>query len=317
MPKPSVCIVSPARQADNNGNWRTADRWKTHLQPMTDVEVVQQWDGQPADVLIALHARRSAPSIEGFSQAWPDRPIVLVLTGTDIYRDIDVDATARRSLHLADRLVGLQPMVLQRLDPALRAKLRVVVQGAEPLARPRASAAACFVAVGHLRAEKDPLTLIRAVRRLPAGMQVLHIGAALDEAFADQARALMVERPGYRWCGAMDHMQVREQIATATALVHMSRLEGGANVVIEAVVSGTPVLASRIDGNVGLLGEAYGGYFPVGDDEVLAALMNRCVVEPTFTASLAEECAVLAPQYTAAAERERVQRMLAECLRPA
>ncbi|WP_310260357.1 selenoneine biosynthesis selenosugar synthase SenB [Roseateles saccharophilus] len=309
-----MCIVSPARQADNNGNWRTADRWKAHLQPVADVEVRQAWDGQPVDMLIALHARRSAPSIERFHQIMPGRPIVLVLTGTDVYRDIDADPEAQRSLVLADRIICLQPLALRRLDAPLQAKAISVVQGAEPLRNTRADGPARFVAVGHLRAEKDPLTLMRAVRRLPRGVEVLHIGAALDESFAAAAQATMRDCPDYRWTGAMDHQLVREKVASATALVHMSRLEGGANVVIEAIVSATPVLASHIDGNVGLLGEGYGGYFPVGDDEALAALMLRCVPQPDLVASLAAQCALLAPEYTAAAEGERLRALVTGCL---
>lgn len=314
MPKSSVCIVSPARQADNNGNWRTADRWKQHLLPTADVAVLQEWDGQPNDVLIALHARRSAPSIERFRRLMPGRPILLVLTGTDVYRDIETDPEAQRSLASADRIVCLQPLALQKLAGPIRGKATSVIQGAEPVPGSRERESARFVAVGHLRAEKDPLTLMRAVRRLPSGVEVLHIGAALDESFAVAARQTMLVCPGYRWTGAMEHHLVREQLARATALVHMSRLEGGANVVIEAIVSGTPVLASRIDGNVGLLGEDYGGYFPVGDDQALAALISRCVAQPDFTAALATQVSRFAPAFTAAAEGQRLRDLVAELL---
>lgn len=315
MLKPSVCIVSPARRADNNGNWHTAERWLAHLAPVADVMVVPEWTGQAVDVLIALHARRSAASIERFHEARPGRPIILVLTGTDVYRDIDVDPAAQRSLQLAHRLVGLQPRIAERLDAHLRDKVRIVVQGAEPMRRPHVAAPAHFVAVGHLRAEKDPLTLMRAVRRLPPGAQVLHVGGALDESLAAEARTLMTDFPNYRWAGAVPHDEARLHIATATALVHMSRLEGGANVVIEAIVSGTPVLASRIDGNVGLLGEGYCGYFPVGDDKALAELMTRGMKELHYLAALAAQCAPLAAAYTLEAERARVQGLLSDCLK--
>lgn len=314
MPRPSVCIVSPARQADNNGNWHTAERWQAHLTPIADVQVAKQWDGQPADILIALHARRSATSIERFHRLMPGQPIVLVLTGTDVYRDIDTDEDARRSLALADRIVGLQPLALTRLEPAVQAKATALVQGADTVLHPGPRDAARFVAVGHLRAEKDPLTLMRAVRRLPADVRVLHVGAALEQSFAVAAEALMRDCPNYTWVGAKDHPWVREHVAKATALVHMSRLEGGANVIIEAVVSGTPVLASHIDGNVGLLGEDYGGYFAVGDDEALAALMSRCVGEPEYAASLADCCRLLAPQLTSEAEAQRVRSLVGACL---
>jgi len=307
----AVCIVLPARPIDNNGNWRTAERWKAHLDAVADVEVRQEWDGEPADVLVALHARRSAASIDRFHRMFPARPIVLVLTGTDVYRDIAVDADAQRALARASCLVGLQPCALEMLDAQALTKAQVIVQGAEAIAHaPAANGAATFVAVGHLRDEKDPVTLMRAVRQLPTHVRVLHIGAGLDEALAQEARALMHEAPNYQWAGALPHAQVRQHIAAATALVHMSRLEGGANVVIEAIVSGTPVLASRIGGNVGLLGAGYGGYFPVGDDRALAALMRRGVDDPAFVAMLAAQCAALAPRYTLAAECRAVRALL-------
>lgn len=77
----------------------------------------------------------------------------------------------------------------------------------------------------------------------------------------------------------------------AHVLVHPSRMEGGAHVVIEAVLSGTPVLASRIDGNVGLLGKDYAGYFPVGDAGGLAALLQLVRDEPSLLTSLPEQSA--------------------------
>lgn len=303
--------MSPARASDNNGNWHTAERWKAHLDPVAAVRVVQHWDGESAELLIALHARKSAAEIARFHEADPERPVALVLTGTDLYRDLAVDATAHRSLALAQRLVCLQPLAMDALDAPCRAKACVIVQGAEPtpnLWRPGSRAP--FVAVGHLRAEKDPQTLFRAVRRLPAGIEVMHIGASLDEALASEAALLGQERPSYRWLGAQPHADTRRRMAEATALVHMSRLEGGANVVIEAITSGTPVLASRIDGNVGLLGDDYPGYFPVGDAAALAQLMQRCMAIDAFRAELASHCATLAPRYTPAAECAAVRRLL-------
>ena len=85
------------------------------------IGIAQHWAGEPCDVLIALHARRSAPSIAAWAEAHPDRPLVVVLTGTDLYRDIRTDASARRSLQLATRLVVLQEQGLLELQPALRA----------------------------------------------------------------------------------------------------------------------------------------------------------------------------------------------------
>ncbi len=310
LAKPNVFIVSPAGAEANNGNWHTAARWMEFLQPVVDARVALAWNGEPADALIALHARRSAESIARFRASHPRRGLALVLTGTDLYRDIDSDASAQHSLECASHLVLLQDEALQRLAPHHCTKARVIVQSApQRAAQSRAGQGTRFVAVGHLRDEKDPLTLMHAARLLhdDAGLRIEHIGGALDESLAAAARQTLAECPGYRWLGALPHSETRDTIAAAHALVHTSRIEGGANVVIEAVCSGVPAIASRIDGNVGLLGRGYAGYFPVGDAQALAAAMRRFAHEPAFAAELAAQCAARAPLFTPAAEAAAVR----------
>ncbi|HEY2561030.1 MAG TPA: selenoneine biosynthesis selenosugar synthase SenB [Caldimonas sp.] len=316
VPTPRVCIVSPALAGANNGNWHTAARWQRFLEPIADVEVVAAMDGT-ADLLIALHARRSAPEIKRWREHRPEAPLVLVLTGTDLYRDLDLDADARHSLECASRIIVLQEAALRRLDAASRAKTVVIVQSASSLRVRRSQRDAEFVAVGHLRDEKDPATLLRAARLLAQDGDpptIAHVGAALDERLATAARATMAACPAYRWLGALDHAAARRTIARARALVHPSRMEGGANVVIEAVRSGVPVLASRIDGNVGLLGDDYEGYFRVGDAVALAALMRRFRRDAAFAGRLHAQCAAREPLFLPAVERRAVRSLVAGLL---
>lgn len=313
MTQPRVCIVSPASATSNNGNWHTAARWQRFLAPQVQVELLQDWHGQPADLMVALHARRSAASVEAYAQAHPGRPIVLVLTGTDVYRDLETDAQAQHAVECASRLVVLQAEALRRLTPAARAKAEVIVQSATSVRRHDASRRHIdLVAVGHLRAEKDPLTLMAAVQRLPAGLplRVLHIGGALDPALGAAAQRTMATCPRYRWLGPLPRPAARRWIARARALVHMSRMEGGANVVIEAIRSQVPVLASRIDGNVGLLGADYAGYFPVGDAAALAALIERFCTDAALRERLAAQCDALAPKFAPAVEAARVRELV-------
>ena len=318
MRPPRVCIVTPALAEANNGNWHTAARWQRFLAPVAEVAVVQRWADDPVDALIALHARRSADSIERFHAAHPDRPLALVLTGTDLYRDLEQgDASAQHALQCASHVVALQDEALRRLDDATRARARVIVQSATRVRRADASGRHVdLVAVGHLRDEKDPLTLMRAVRRLPddSPIRVTHIGRPLDESLAEAARRTMAECPRYRWIPGLPAAATRRWIARARALVHMSRMEGGANVVIEAVRSGVPVLASRIDGNLGLLGRGYEGCFEPGDDAALAALMQRLADDAAFAQRLAAQCAAQEPRFSPAAERAAVRRLLADML---
>ena len=277
-----VVIVSPALADANNGNWQTARRWQRMLASACAVRIVKQWpDAQAGDdaVMLALHARRSATSIAAWCQAKGNHGLAVVLTGTDLYRDIQEDAAARTSLQLARRLVVLQERGALALPKELRSKVCVIYASAAPrrgLAKsPRRLRA---VMVGHLRAEKSPDTLYAAMPLLAGrpDIRVDHIGAGLDAALEGQARATMAASPNYRWLGSLPHQSTRNRIQRAHLLIHCSRMEGGAHVVMEAVMSGTPVLASRIDGNVGMLGEAYAGYFPWGDAGALADLLIAC-----------------------------------------
>jgi putative glycosyltransferase (TIGR04348 family) len=315
MLKPSLCLVTPALAAANNGNWQTARRWSRWLADDYRVRVVDRWDGEPAQALIALHARRSAPSIAAWSQACPRRGLMVVLTGTDLYRDILGDAAAQASLEMARRLVVLHELAPLDLPERFRAKCRVCFQSTTPRrALQKARRRFRCVMVGHLRDEKSPQTYFDAARRLAPRHDILldHIGAPLDAALGAQAQTLQGELPHYRWLGALPHGETRAHMQRAHVLVHPSRMEGGAHAVMEAVCSGTPVLASRIPGNVGMLGADYGGYFDAGDGAALAALIARCRDEPAMLARLMAQCAARAPLFDPQRERATLRRLLAE-----
>lgn len=315
--KRRLCLVTPALASANNGNWQTAQRWARMLAVDYEVQLVQQWDGSAADAMLALHARRSAASIAAWAAAGPRGPLVVVLTGTDLYRDIHVDASAQRSLALADRLLVLHEGAPADLPAEHRAKCVVCLQssvGRRALTKTSQHLRALMV--GHLRPEKDPATYFEAARRLAVRADILldHIGAPLDAALGEQARALDAAQPHYRWLGAQPHDATLARIQRAHVLVHASRMEGGAHVVLEAVRSGTPVLASRIPGNVGMLGRDYRGYFDPGDAAGLCALLLRCRDDRAMLAALQAQCAARAPLFDPARERATLRRLLAELL---
>jgi glycosyltransferase involved in cell wall biosynthesis len=170
--------------------------------------------------------------------------------------------------------------------------------------------------VGHLRDEKLPQTLFAAAKLIHPAEHILidHIGAPLDEALAEQARATAHTCTHYRWLGALPHETTRRRIQAAHVLVHCSRMEGGAHVVMEAVCSGTPVLASRIDGNVGMLGADYEGYFAVDDAPALAALLRRAHHEPDFLNHLHTQCALRASLFAPQAERQALHQLVQDLL---
>ena len=239
------------------------------------------------DLLVAVHAWRSAASVAAFRGRHPSRPLVVLMSGTDLYRyqHSHPEETAA-SMAAADRLVGLHDLVAADLPPRFQAKLRIIHQSALPLSAPRNPSRRTFdvCVVGHLREEKDPFRAAHAARLAPGAsrLRVIHLGKPHDAAHARRARAEMVRNPRYVWRGETPRWQVRRIFARCHAMVISSVMEGGANVVSEAVVAGVPVIASDISGNVGLLGPDHPARYPVGDTEALAALLHRAEVEPGF-----------------------------------
>ena len=315
-----IALVTPAGARTRNGNRHTALRWAAFLRRAGHrVSVSLAWDGAPCDLLLALHARRSHDAVARYRAAHPRGALAVALTGTDLYRDLPGSADARRSLALADRLIVLQDEALRRLAPALRRKTHVVYQSAAPRARRQPPVGVFRVAViGHLREEKDPFRAAAALARLPrdAAVEVVHVGAALKGGMEREARRRMRGEPRYRWLGGLPHARALAWLARSHLLVVSSRMEGGANVIAEAARIGTPVLASRVPGNIGMLGRGYPGYFPLGDERALARLMARAAREPEFYRRLRRALAARSHLFAPAAERAALVHALRGLTRP-
>lgn len=302
-----IVIVTPAGAGTRNGNRHTALRWAAFLRRAGHrVSVSVTWDGRPCDLLLALHARRSHDSIARYRRDHPGGALCVVLTGTDLYRDLPGSREARRSLEFADRLIVLQDEALRRLSPRLRRKARVVYQSAAPNLRRKPPKRVFRVAIiGHLREEKDPFRAAAALERLPRDLPVelVHLGAALAPGMEREARRRMRQEPRYRWLGGVPHARALGWLARSHALVVSSIMEGGANVVAEAARIGTPVLASRVAGNIGMLGRGYPGYFALGSERALARLMARAYGDRVFYRALRRALAARRALFSPSAER--------------
>ena len=312
-----IYLVTPAPPRSRKGNRVTALRWARILRDLGHrVRVVQEYAGQPCDLMVALHARRSFDSIQRFHRTHPANPLIVALTGTDLYGDLQTDASAQRALEMATRLIVLQSAALDALPTNMRGKAYVIHQSVRaPARKPRRRPDVFEVCVlGHLREVKDPFRAAEAVRLLPASshITVLHAGAALDEQMADHARREAASNPRYQWLGELPRWKAMRLLARSRLLILTSIMEGGANVVSEAIAASTPVLSSRIPGSVGLLGEDYPGYFPVGDTAALAALLQRAESDADFRESLDRSCRSLTWMVNPAKERESWVSLLRE-----
>ena len=311
-----VVLITPAGTRSRSGNRHTAVRWAAMLRALGHrVEVSVRWDGRAADTMIALHARRSHDSVARFRERFPASPVAVVLTGTDLYRDIRTDRNAKASLELADRLVVLQEMGKTELPPRLRRKARLIYQSAQVRGSGAAPLGSFRVAVvGHLREEKDPFRTALALahlRDLPE-LEVVHLGAALAPEMARIAQRLMRTDSRYRWLGNVPHWAALRWLSRSHALVVSSRMEGGANVICEAAAARVPVIASRMSGNVGMLGPNYPGYYRLADERALARQIRRAAREPAYYARLRHLLAARSPLFRASAEKEGLRRLMAE-----
>ena len=308
-----ICIVTPARPGTRNGNRHTSQRWAGFLREAGHrVAVRTQWQGEACDQLLALHADRSHASVIRFKKQMPGKPLIVVLTGTDLYRDLPRSRKARESLRMADRLIVLQEDALRLLDAGSRKKARIVYQSAVPPQRHSPPRQRLRIAVvGHLRKEKDPFRTALALGHLVQDVEVVQIGDALSPEFEREAKWLMKRDLRYRWLGGRTHPQAMGWIARSHLLVVSSVMEGGANVIAEAARIGTPVLASRVSGNIGMLGRDYPGYFPLYDEKALAGLIEKYSDRKQY-AKLRRHLAARRKRFAPAAEKRALLQQLVD-----
>jgi putative glycosyltransferase (TIGR04348 family) len=286
----------------------SALRWSRILKALGHRVVIEEtYKGANCDLLLALHAWRSADSIELFSQLHPELPIVLALTGTDIYQDIHEKPEAQRSLELATRMMMLQPLGMEQLPTHVRDKARTIFQSARQTPGGHQPSGKTFnvSVIGHLRPVKDPMRTALAARLLPESsqLQVLHVGGAMNAELEQTAMDETANNPRYRWLGEMPRWKARRVMAKSQAMVLTSLAEGGANVVSEALADSIPVIASRIAGSVGMLGEDYPGYYEVENEHDLARVLTRIENEPAFLQELKQWCTDLSTLVSPATEQ--------------
>jgi len=303
-----ISVITPASTAVWNGNRVTAERWAGMLKSLGHgVRVEYELSDPSCDLLIALHARKSATAIGRFAGVQPERPIIVALTGTDVYGDLHSSPESLASLEAATRIVVLQPAAVSELPVRLRGRTWVIYQSVSPPREIPGKMDGVFevCVIGNLRKEKDPFRAAEAAKLLPATsrIRILHIGAALDSGMKHRALQETEASDRYEWLGPLRHEDAMRRLGGSHVMALTSIMEGGANVVAEAVVCGVPVISSRIPGSIGLLGEDYPGFFPVGDTQALAQSLYRAETETTYYESLVARVDHLRPLFDPSLER--------------
>lgn len=297
----TVQLVDPAPRGVTTGNRVTALRWARCLRQIgARVRRGNAWDGRPCDVLVALHAVKSAASIERYLAEAPAGRLIVAGTGTDLHASGSERAIAEGNLLRAHAVIVLQPAALAQVPAAARPRARVILQSVPPcLDRPRPAPGFQTCVLANLRAVKDPLLAARAAALLPASsrVHVALLGEGTDPALAAAATDFVQRSLRFSWLGAYRHRAARRFLGASRALLSTSLSEGGANAVSEAIVAGVPPLVTAIPGSFGLLGADWPATFPVGDARALADLLLRAERDATFYDDLRGRLRVLAPAF--------------------
>jgi len=310
-----ICIVTPVPPRSRQGNRITALRWARILRSLGHrVDITQEFNRQTCDLMVALHASKSFSSIQRFSEHHPEKALIVTLTGTDIYGDCHRNDRCLQSIEMATGLIVFQPGALEEIPVQHRDKAAVIYQSATPplgIHNPRKRFFDVCV-IGHLRSVKDPFRTARASRQLPdsSKIRVIHIGGALTPDFEKQASAEEISNHRYRWLGELPHWKTLLILARSRLLVITSASEGGPIVLVEALAASVPILSTRIKSVVGHLGEDYPGYFPVGDTNTLASLLQMAETDQGFYADLKKRSEKVKPLFDPTRECERWEKLV-------
>lgn len=298
MPGLDVLVSSPFPIESLQGNSISANRIARRIADLgLRTAACHDYQAQDANVLIALHTRRGLPTIKAFRARYPQRAIIAVATGTDLYKDLpNGDTDALEGMRLADAIVTYQDHSAADVPAEFAAKVRTIWKSIElpitenlpePPATPKT-----FTILAHLRETKDPFLTVRALQHLDAALPIeaRHFGTPLEAGLEAEALGWMRRENRYHWSTPIPREEVAAAIRSSHATINTGKTEGGSNAVCESIVLGTPVLATETPANIGFLGRDYGGYFPVSDARALAQLIERCCQpDATFLHMLASQ----------------------------
>lgn len=310
-----IQIACPAPPGSLKGNRVTANRIARIFRGLGHTVIVSdsnQFAPKPTDLLVALHAVSSAVAINEWKLKNPHQPVWTVLTGTDIYRKRPADSYP--TFQISEKLILLNAKSHLDIPTRFREKTIPILQSARstPSTPKHQQNELRVIVVGHIRDEKDPLRAAYAVRKLPQNskIQIRLFGEALTTQWRKKTEKEDLTNDRFRWLGPKPRWYVRRQIARSDVLVLTSRSEGGAAVLGEAVVDGVPVLATRINSTIGMLGADYPGYFDVGETRELRTLMLRFENDVEFRNQLQHSIRKLKKDFSVETETESWKKLL-------
>ncbi|MGJ8672293.1 glycosyltransferase [Rubritalea sp.] len=310
-----VLISSSYPLTSPKGNSITAKRIATLLTSVGHTAEAIHTDMPPsADVMISLHATKTLTTSKRFKVCSPDSKLIIYLTGTDLYKELPAgNPEFFEALELADHLVVSQQASLNSVPTKYLHKTSfvpasVLLPEEQTVSTPPSNS---IILPAHLRPVKNPFLINKAIQLLPdLDMHAFTLGAALEPEMAQQAILWQQSDPRFKWLDNVPYPENLSWMRQADYTLNSSHCEGGSNAVSESIVLGTPVLASRIEGNIGLLEDDYLGYFETDNAQSLATLLRRTFTDTSFQKKLHAQTLALQQKFLPSKELDGWQQFL-------
>jgi len=143
--------------------------------------------------------------------------------------------------------------------------------------------------VGWLIPRKDPETLIRAFAQLKKDVQLVIVGSGiLENEMKNLANELKIN-DDIIFAGAKSPEEMYSWYGAANMFVLPSLSEGRPNVILEAMASELPIVATNIGGTNEVIRDGKNGLlFPVKDVDALAKAMTKILKDKKLTPALSK-----------------------------
>ena len=193
---------------------------------------------------------------------WLGKPVIVSVLGDDVITLPLFRLPRRMILWAVDRCAGVTAVCQALKDRLVEVgapaeKIRVVLHGVDPdlfqpvdresVRRRLGLTGRILLSVGHLTKRKGHHLAIQALPELPDTTLLIAGDGWMEGELRDLARSLGVE-DRVRLLGHVEQEDLKEYYGVADALVLASSREGIANVLIESMACGTPVIATSVWG---------------------------------------------------------------------
>lgn len=261
-----ILMITPSYYPIVTGNAVDVERISAGLEALgheimlsePDIDMKKVRDFSP-EIVHGFHAYKSRVALE-IAEALKV-PLVITLTGTDYYRDVDEKGKKEKIMHVVKGVCAVTFMNPIAQEDALNKFPYIKKHYTIARGKPLLDDAECgfstegkfiFSLIGGVRPVKNNMFPIEAIERLHEkydNMMLIFAGPILDDKYGKKFKDRIKGKSWIRYLGNVPHLKIKNLFECSDVILNCSLAESGSNAVFEAMVLGKAVLVSDIKGN--------------------------------------------------------------------